>query len=467
MPLLLELAWRHLLGGRFSLFLKFRWRRWLTALAALGIAIFAAVRIALGGNPVWGAVALVVLGLVLGLLRRLIHGPLPEHARGAYTSAVTFIAILGITIAVMTLIVVISVMDGFSEDIQAALLRTTPEVTVTTFEDKINPVIIERILPIAGVRHADAYVENDMLMRLKELDRPFPIKLRGKTAEAHARPGGPDLLKGSWESLDTPGAVIIGVEFARVFFLEPGDKFWLITSEGAITPMGIVAGMREVEVAGVFKSGFYEVDEGMILTGLESAQEILGMEDVVSGIEVSGVDPYEAPALADRIRTEITMPLVVMSWAETRQNLYEAMKTEKIAMFVIESLLILIASFNISSTLFMAVGKKTREIGLLMALGMSRKKILALFSLEGFFIGMTGTFLGTLLGVGFALYLKVFKISMPGGGSVYYIDTIPVSLSWTLVWMTVGFSMIVSLGASIVPAIRASQLSPVKALKYE
>jgi lipoprotein-releasing system permease protein len=466
-PLLLELAWRHLLGGRFGHFLKHRWMRWLSALLALGISIAVAVLLAMRGSPVWGAVALVGLTVLSFILRRLMHGPLPEHARGAYASAVTFVAVTGITIAVMTLIVVVSVMDGFSADIQRALLRTTAEVMVTNFQEKMDPQAVEVLKRVPGVRFADPYVENDLLLKLEGVERPLPVKLRGETLASHKRPGGPDLVRGSWAALDTPGAVIIGFELSRVYMIQPGDKIWLVTSEGVITPMGVVPGMHEVEVAGVFKSGFYEVDQSMIITGLASAQEILAMDEEVTGIDVSGDDPFKAPELAERIRSSVGRPWLVLSWAETRANLYEAMRTEKTAMFIIESLLILIASFNISSTLYMAVGKKTREIGLLRALGLPRLAVLALFSMEGLFIGLSGTVMGTVLGVGFALYLKWFPVHMPGGGSVYYIDTIPVELSVGLIAATVAFSIVVSLAASILPAWMAARLTPGKALRYE
>jgi lipoprotein-releasing system permease protein len=466
-PVLLELAWRHLLGGRFGHFLKHRWMRWLSALLALGLTIAVAVGLAMNGSPVWGAVSLVGLTILSFILRRLAHGPLPEHARGAYASAVTFVAVTGITIAVMTLIVVVSVMDGFSADIQSALLRTTAEVMVTNFEEKMAPHAAEVLRRVPGVRHADPYVENDLLLKIEGVERPLPVKLRGETLESHRRTGGPEIVRGSWDALDTPGAVIIGAELARVYMIEVGDRIWLITSEGAITPMGVVPGMHEVEVAGVFKSGFYEVDQSLIITGIGSAQEILAMGEEVSGIDVSGDDPFKAPELADRILHTVGMPWIVLSWAQTRANLYEAMRTEKTAMFIIESLLILIASFNISSTLYMAVGKKTREIGLLRALGLPRLAVLALFSMEGLFIGLGGTLLGTILGVGFSLYLKWFPVHMPGGGSVYYIDTIPVELSVGLIAATVTFSIVVSLSASILPAWMAARLTPGKALRYE
>ncbi|MEK8023125.1 MAG: ABC transporter permease [Candidatus Hydrogenedentota bacterium] len=465
--MLLEIAWRHLLGGRFAIFFRYRWRRWLSALLACALTIGVAVQLALSNYPVWGVVSLFGMGILMVVVHRLVHGPLPEQARGAYASAVTFVAVLGIAIAVMTLIVVVSVMDGFTLDIQQALLKTTAEVMVTTFEERIDPTVVDQIRKVEGVRFADPYIENDMLMKIDGYDRPAAIKLRGQTVASFLRPGGADLKAGDWGDLDKPGHVMIGAEMARIFGLKPGDRIWLVTSGGTVTSMGVVPVMEEVTVAGIFRTGFYEVDQSLVFAGMQTAREIVGTGDLVTGIDVTGNDPYEAPRLAMKLRREIPMPLVILSWAETRRNLYEAMQTERIAMFVIESLLILIASFNISSTLFMAVGKKTREIGLLLSLGMERARILALFALEGFLIGASGTTVGTIVGLAFCLYLERFKIQMPGGGEVYYIDSIPVAISPGLIVSTVVCSLLISLVASVYPALRAARMSPAKALKYE
>jgi lipoprotein-releasing system permease protein len=465
--LLPELALRHLLGGRIGHFIRHRRGRWFTGLLALVVTVVGGLRLAMTGSPVWGAIAFIVLALVTALLRRAFHGPLPDSARGAYATAVTFVAVLGIAIAVMTLIVVVSVMDGFSKNIQEALLKTTAEVTVTNFDGRLDPATAGLVRRIEGVRHADPYVESDLLVKFEGLERPMPVKLRGETVEAHSRPGGPELVAGSWQALAEEDRVVIGVEMARLYMLGLGDRIWLVSPAGAITPMGVMAGMRQVEVAGIFRSGFYEVDQSMVIIGLDSARDLLAMGDEVTGISVSGEDPFRAPELAERIRREAGMPWIVMSWAETRRNLYEAMRTEKVAMFIIESLLILIASFNISSTLYTAVARKTREIGLLMAMGLSRGAVLLLFSLEGFLIGATGTGAGALLGVGFALYLDHFPIAMPGGGSVYYIDSVPVDLSFALVGAAIIFSLVVSVLAAAVPAWRASRLLPARALRYE
>lgn len=465
--LLLELAWRHLLGGRFAVFVRLRWQRWLTALLAFAVTVSAGVWLAMSGSPFWGALAFVAVGLMLFVLRHLLHRPLPDQARGAYASAVTFIAITGIALAVMTLIVVISVMDGFSSNIQQALLKTTPEVTVSSFDEEIDARTPELLSKIPGVVHADPYVENDMLLKLDGLERPLPVRLRGETPERYLRPGGPELKAGEWRALDRPGMVIIGSELARVYMLQPGDSVWLISSHGAVTPMGVLPQMQQLEVAGIFRSGFYEVDQSMVITGIPTAQELCDLGDHITGVSVSGRDPFDAPQLAETIKENMLVPLQVMSWAETRRNLYEAMRTEKTAMFIIESLLILIGSFNISSTLFMAIGRKTREIGVLMALGMRRSAILALFALEGLFIGLTGTVLGAVTGVLFSLYLQTFPIHMPGGGRVYYIDTIPVQLSWSVVGITLFAALALSLAASIYPARLASRIVPAQALRYE
>lgn len=465
--LLVELASRHLLGGRFRHFLRARWTRWLSAAVGAALTLGAALFLAMRGSPVFGALAFLGVGLVVAVLHRVVHGRLPDAARGAYASAVTVVAVTGIGLAVMTFIVVVSVMDGFSRDIQRALLKVTPEVTVTSFDERLDPRVADAVRRVPGVVRVDAFIENDLLLKLDGIERPLPVKLRGAAPSALGRPGGPDLLAGAWTDLDTPGTVAIGSELARLYGLHPGDRAWLVTSGGTLTPMGLAPGLVEVTVAAVFKSGFYEVDQGMLFSGIGTARDLFGLGEYVSGLEVAGADPYEAPELAWRIQTEMIMPLVVMSWADTRRNLYTAMQTEKIAMFIIESLLILIASFNITSTLYMAIGRKTREIGLLLSLGMSRARVMTLFAAEGLAIGLAGTAIGAVLGTGFCLYLERFPVQMPGGGSVYYISNVPVHLSPGLVFITVAVAVTVSLLAALYPAWQASRLAPAQALRVD
>lgn len=465
--LLVELAGRHLLGGHFRHFLRARWRRWLTALLGVAATAAAGLTLAMRGSPAWGALAFLGVAVLAAALHRVVHGRLPDAARGAYASAVTFVAVAGIGLAVMTFIVVVSVMDGFSRDIQRALLKVTPEVSVTAFDERLDPSVADAVKRVPGVVRVSPYIENDLLLKLDGIERPLPVKLRAAPLDALGRSGGPDLLAGSWSALDSPGMVAIGSELARLYGLRPGDRAWLVTSGGTLTPMGLMPGLVEVTVAGIFKSGFYEVDQGMLFAGLQTARDLFGMGEAVTGLEVAGVDPFQAPDLAWRIQAEMLTPVVVMSWADTRRNLYTAMQTEKVAMFVIESLLVLIASFNITSTLYMAIGRKTREIGLLLALGMSRARIVILFAAEGLAIGLTGTAVGALLGTGFCVYLEKFPVQMPGGGSVYYISNVPVHLSPGLVAATVAVAVTVSLGAALYPAWQASRLAPARALRVE
>lgn len=466
--LLYELAWRHLLGGRLKQFIGWRWKRWLSGLFVFILSGVAALYVASQGNPVWGVGAFMGTLVALFIVHRLVHGELPEKARGAYATAVTMIAVVGIALAVMTLIVVVSVMDGFSRDIQEALLKTTPEVTVTDFDESLDPALAEAIRRVPGVAYADPYIENDLLLKIDGYQRPVPIRLHAATEEHFLRPGGPDLIEGNWSDISAPDAVVLGEELAKVYFLGVGDKVWILSPQGTITPMGVVPSLREMEVVGLFRTGFYEVDQGMVITGLDTARDLLEMGEMVSGLNIKGEgDPFEAVELAEKIRKSMSAPLVVLSWAEKRRNLYQAMKTEKAAMFIVELLLILIASFNISSTIFMAVSRKTREIGILRCLGWKPGDVLRLFALEGILIGGIGTLTGATAGCLFALYLKYFPIEMPGGGSVYYIHSVPVHVSPSLIAITIIASMTLSLLASIYPARRAAALAPAKALRFE
>ncbi|RMH55683.1 MAG: ABC transporter permease [Candidatus Hydrogenedentota bacterium] len=462
-----EIAVRHLFGGRFRDFVRWRRARWATF--GLSVLLSAAVGIRLGaaGHPVYGILSGLGIFLVLLVLRARVHKPLPDSARGAYATIVSTVAVAGIAIGVMTLIVVVSVMDGFSADIRRALLKTTPEVVVTDFSSRLDPAFLERVRRVPGVKSAWPYIEENALAKIDGVEHPFPLKVRGIDPGKFRSGPAPELLQGNWGDLNSPDQALIGSEFAKTFLLRKGDAFWILTARGAVTSAGVVPRMRHLTVAGIFRTGFYEVDRSMIFTGVKTASTLFAMGRFISGIEVSGGDPMDAKRLADKIATSIPAPLLVLSWQEMRRNLYKAMRTERTAMFIIEAFLVLVASFNISSALFMAVGRKTREIGLLLAMGMSRMRILLLFGLEGLLLGGTGTFLGLFFGVAFCKYLEYFPVPMPGGGSVYYIDSVPVQMSPALVVATTTAALLMSLGASLYPARSASKLSPSRALRFE
>ncbi len=225
---------------------------------------------------------------------------------------------------------------------------------------------------------------------------------------------------------------------------------------------------RQFEVTGTFTTGMYEYDTQNVYTRLQDAQELLGIEntDEVSGIGVRTVDPGMATQIGDAIQTKLGFPYYVESWITTNRSLFAALKLEKLAMGLILFLIVVVAAFNIVSTLVMVVADRTREIGILKAMGMTRRGILRVFVLQGAWIGVVGTVAGTLLGLVLCWVLGRYQL-IPIPPEVYFVDHLPVSVEVLDVVQIVAASIAVAFAATIYPALQASRLEPVDAIRHE
>jgi lipoprotein-releasing system permease protein len=232
--------------------------------------------------------------------------------------------------------------------------------------------------------------------------------------------------------------------------------------------------MKRFRVVGIFYSGMYEYDNTMAYLSLESAQKFFGMGDRVTGIEIKTNDIYKVKEIAKEIRKKLGFPFWTKDWMEMNRNLFSALKLEKIAMFIILVLIVLVAAFNIISTLIMVVMEKHKDIAILKSMGASSKGILKIFVIEGGVIGVVGTLFGTILGLGIALNLEKvtgfvenlfgFKIL---SGDVYYIDKLPSQVNPLDIALIVVTAILISLLATLYPSWRASKLDPAEALRYE
>jgi lipoprotein-releasing system permease protein len=264
--------------------------------------------------------------------------------------------------------------------------------------------------------------------------------------------------------------VILGSRLAARMQLFRGDTITLIAFENiSIDPMGIpTPSIRQYQVSGTFTTGMYDYDMKNIYVPIEVAQEQLGiMEgDQVSGLSVDTEDPDLSTVIASRIEENLGSGFSAISWSTTNGALFRALKLEKLVMGLILFLIVVVAAFNIVSTLVMVVVDKTREIGILKAMGVADKTILRIFLLQGIGIGILGTTLGLLLGVVTSFALNRFEIiEIPA--EVYFVDRLPMALDATDIGIIVTGSIAISLFATIVPAIRASQLRPVEAIKHD
>jgi len=266
------------------------------------------------------------------------------------------------------------------------------------------------------------------------------------------------------DDVRVPG-IILGQELAAKLGASKGAVVYLISPRGMMSPIGHMPTMKRFEVTGVFESGFYEYDASLAYIHIQTAQDLLKIGNAATGIGLRIKNIYAADQVSSQISETLGYPFWTTDWMQMNRNFFSALKLEKKAMFIILTLIILVAAFNIASTLIMMVMGKTRDIAILKAMGATHRSIRKIFVFKGTVIGAIGTALGTVLGIGGCILLKHYKfIELPG--DVYYFTTLPVELEWLDVLIIIAAAMAICFLSTIYPAYKASQLNPVEALRY-
>ena len=397
---------------------------------------------------------------------------------GRLFSFITWIALGGVTVGVSALVVVIGVMSGMQEDLLGKILESSPHVLVLQQGSSLRmddwETTADRIRKIESVEAVAPFV----LTQVSVLRRTYsqPADMYGVAVD----PKGPPVTEmegriqeGVHDLGPTASGlppVLMGSRLAARMQVFNGDTLTLIAFENlTVDVMGMPSpSMRQYEVTGTFTTGMYEYDIKNIYVPIEAAQEQLGIldGDRVSGLNVRVSDPDEAGTMSDRIQSEVGYDFLAISWSTTNRALFSALELEKLAMYLILTLIIVVAAFNIVSTLVMVVVDRTREIGILKSMGMTDGMILRIFMLQGLSIGVIGTTLGAVLGLVLAWVLDTFEIiTIPA--EVYFVEKLPVSIHASDVAIIVVVSLLIAFLATIYPALKASQLQPVRAIRHE
>jgi lipoprotein-releasing system permease protein len=261
-------------------------------------------------------------------------------------------------------------------------------------------------------------------------------------------------------------AILLGAELARTLGVVTGDAVTLISPQSALTAVGMVPKMRRFVLAGTIEIGMHEFDSSVAYLSLPAAQEFAGLPDGVSGIEVKLADPFAAKAVGRQVAAALGPGFWVRDWMDLNRNLFAALQLEKLALFVIVTIIVLVAAFAIIGHLVLLVAEKRKEIGILKAIGATRASITAVFFVIGMSIGLLGTISGSLVGLALIWIQNTFKI-IRLAGDVYQIDHLPMKLTLGDFALTVGATFLLSLLATIIPARRAGALAPVDVLRYE
>lgn len=405
---------------------------------------------------------------------------LKAKRKQTFISIITIISIVGVMVGVMALIVVLAVMSGFEKTLKEKILGTQAHlVLLRASQEGMDHYeeVLKKAQEVKGVVSAAPFIFNQVMLSSESNVSGVVIKgidpdQVGKVTElAHnMKAGRLQDLKGESEL----SGIVLGVELAKHLGVSVKDTIQVISPLGTMTPMGMMPKMKRFRVVGIFYSGMYEYDNTMAYLSLESAQKFFGMGDRVTGIEIKTNDIYKVKEIAKEIRKKLGFPFWTKDWMEMNRNLFSALKLEKIAMFIILVLIVLVAAFNIISTLIMVVMEKHKDIAILKSMGASSKGILKIFVIEGGVIGVVGTVFGTILGLGIALNLEKvtgfvenlfgFKIL---SGDVYYIDKLPSQVNPLDIALIVVTAILISLLATLYPSWRASKLDPAEALRYE
>ncbi len=417
---------------------------------------------------------------------------LKSRRRQSFISLITLISIGGVGVGVMVLIIVLAVMSGFQTSITEKILGINSHIWVLpNAQGRLEAYqeAVAHVLHVPRVTYAAPFTTHEVMLVvdghvsgtiIRGLDperseqmTELSHHIRGQDLRALLEPTPPP----AGASPGPPAAnrgIVLGKELARTLAVLPGQQVMVTSPLGMLTPAGILPNMRGFTVTGIFDTGMHEYDAKLALMSLRHVQDFFEMGDAVHGIEVKVNDIYRVREVSEAIRQTLGAAFWTRDWMQMNRNLFHALRQEKILMFIILVLIILVAAFNIVSTLIMLVMEKHADIAILKAMGARNASIYRIFMLEGIIIGLVGTVLGSIGGLVFAWNLQSIAdvvewvLGIPiFPAEVYFLDKLPVQIHTMDVMLIVLTSLGVSFLATLYPAWNASRLDPVVALRYE
>jgi len=395
---------------------------------------------------------------------------LTARRKQAFISVITSISVIGIAIGVAALVIAIALITGFQGDVQDKILGATSHIMVSDLGGEGLPDyegLAEKIRTIPGVESVTPVVYNTVLVT--GFGESSGALVKGIDFERE-KPGAAWLQKLEAGKIPDGGGpregLLLGRELALRIGAQVGDAVSVVTASSTLSPLGLLPKTKRFLVTGIFNTGLYEFDNGTALVSIGVAQRLFGLEGRASYIQVKLRDIFAAPAVGEKIKAALPPVVYITTWMELNKSLFSALKLEKNIMFLTITLIVIVAALNIIATLILMVMEKTRDIGILMAMGATPRSINRIFFYQGALIGVIGTALGVLLGLGWCGLANAFElIKIPV--DIYQISYVPFRLRPFDLALIVGVTLAISFVSTLFPARRAAKIDPVVALKYE
>lgn len=392
----------------------------------------------------------------------------------AFIAVITGISIAGITVGVTALVVALALLTGFNEEIRGRILSANAHLLIY---DAVGAGIarystaVDKIRKLEHVATASPIAYGTVM--LASYNRTSGAFLKGVdvTAEPVVAEITKQTVSGSVTGIVSPSegarpGILIGKELANALAVHAGDSVEAYVPRGHTTPFGTLPAVARFKVAGIFSTGIYDYDSNSAVISLPVAQRFFDLQGRCTYIEVRLDDIYAAPSVAERVKATLKEGFFVLTWMDLNRPLFSALKIEKTVLFITILLIVLVASFNIVSTIILMVMEKSRDIAIVMSMGAKRRSIQKIFLYHGVTIGLTGIALGTLLGVTICHFFNEYQlIKIPV--DIYQIPYVPFKVRWADVVVVCGSAFLITLAATIFPSRRAARLDPSEAIRYE
>jgi lipoprotein-releasing system permease protein len=394
----------------------------------------------------------------------------------SFVSVISAFSFLGIMLGVATLIIVMSVMNGFRAELTDRVLGLNGHMnvvskngTMSTYDDWVD------ILQGSdGVTAVLPQIEKQALFSVSGASTG--VMVRGLSADTfQSKPIlNESIIQGDMSAFNAGNGVVIGRELARKYRLGIGDEIVLLSPQGKASPFGTLPRSRRFEVSAIFDVEMYEYNQGFVFMPLMAAQQFFNLPNAVNTIEIFTKDPFQTATYINDIIERLPSSLQIYDWRQSNGSFFNALQVERNVMFLILTLIILVAAFNIVSSMIMLVKDKAKDIAILRTIGATRRSMLKIFILTGGMIGIAGTFAGAALGIGFAMNIETIRRALEAmtgtelfAAEIYFLTQLPAQINWMEVTSVIVMALVISLLATLYPAWRAARLDPVEVLRYE